>query len=119
MEVIPLDIWQGFLQIIAPIAPHTAEELWYKANNFDTLDYTKSIHLTTWPEFDLSLCLEDSVVIAVQVNGKLRATFETTKDSAEDEVLNKAKDSVAKWLDGVELKFSKVIPNKLVTLVVK
>lgn len=119
VSVIPLEIWNGFLQVIAPITPHTSEELWYKANKFDSSDYTKSIHLTSWPQFDPLLCIEDTVTIAVQINGKLRATFEIAKDSSDEDVLQMAKDSATKWLEGVELKFSKVIPNKLVTLVVK
>ncbi|MEI6728296.1 MAG: NUDIX domain-containing protein [bacterium] len=119
VPIIPLEIWNGFLQVIAPITPHTSEELWYKVNKFDSNDYTKSIHLTSWPEFDPLLCLEDTVTIAVQVNGKLRGTFEIAKDSSDEDVLQMAKESATKWLEGVELKFSKVIPNKLVTLVVK
>ena len=119
LESIPVSIWSGFLKAIAPFAVFTSEELWFKLYNLDSeKDFDKSIHLASWPVFDPSLCIENEVIIAVQVNGKVRAEIKLEKDALEEEVLEKAKEAVAKWLEGKELKFSKVIPNKIVTLAV-
>ncbi len=57
-------------KIIAPVAPFTAERCWVK------LDLPGSVHDQTWPEFDASLDVVEKVVVAVQVNGKLRGTVE-------------------------------------------
>ncbi len=117
-DQIPSNIWKGFLQVLAPFAPHITEELWYKVNGYDKKDYTKSIHLSGWPKFDPVLCVEDEVTIVVQVNGKVRAEFVALKDTSEQELLKKAKEIAAKWLEGKTIKFSKVIPNKMVTFAV-
>jgi 8-oxo-dGTP pyrophosphatase MutT (NUDIX family)/predicted alpha/beta hydrolase family esterase len=116
---IPEWIWNGFLRAIAPFAPFIAEELWYKLNNFDENDAQFSVHLTSWPVFDPEMVVDESVTIAIQVNGKLRGTIQTPKDSPDDLVLDMAQKEVAKWLENQTLKFSKVVPNKIVTLVVK
>ncbi len=117
-ENIPLDIWLGFLQVLAPFAPHISEELWYEFNNFDKTDQTNSIHLSNWPEFDQELTVDDEVIIVVQINGKVRAEFAIWKDALDVEVMQKAREVGQKWLDGKEIKFSKVVPNKMVTFAV-
>jgi leucyl-tRNA synthetase len=109
---IPHDIWQHFVLAIGPFTPHLSEELWSK------LGKKTSAHLEKYPTFDPVLCVDDMVTMVVQINGKVRGQFETAKDSSEKEVITKAKESTAKWLDGATIKFVKVIPNKLVTLVV-
>ena len=118
-EQIPVDIWKGFLQVLAPFAPHIAEELWYTINGFDRTDPTKSIHLSKWPSFDPNLCIDDEVTIVVQVNGKIRGEFTVSKDSPDDLLINKAKDVASKWLLDKQIKFTKVIPNKMVTFAVE
>ena len=118
LDAIPGDIWVGFLQVISPLAPHVTEELWYEYYGFDINDFTKSIHLSSWPKFDAELAKDDLVTIAVQVNGKVRGTFEFETDSSDNVVLEKAKEVVEKWLEGKEIKFSKVVKNKLVSIVV-
>jgi mutator protein MutT len=118
LEVIPGDIWTGYLQVLAPFASHVTEELWYDFHDFDQSDYTKSIHTSSWPKYDPELAKNQEVVIAVQVNGKVRATFEAAADSEDDIILEKAKQEVTKWLEGKEIKFSKVVKNKLVSIVV-
>ncbi len=117
-EEIPEQIWTGFLRAFAPMAPFITEELWYNVNGYDRNDASRSIHLQPWPEYNSELIIEENVTIAVQVNGKLRATFEVPKDSEDQEVLDKAKIKAEKWLQGKEIKFSKVIRNKVVTFAV-
>lgn len=118
VDEIPMFIWAGFLQSISPFAPFISEELWYKLHNFDENESKFSIHLTFYPQANPELCLEDKVTVAVQVNGKLRATLEIPKDLPQDQVLELAKKEAEKWLEDKPLKFSKVIPNKIVSLVV-
>jgi predicted alpha/beta hydrolase family esterase/phosphoglycolate phosphatase-like HAD superfamily hydrolase len=120
LDIIPVSIWSGFLKAIAPFAVFTAEELWFRLYGLDPeTDFEKSIHLSSYPKFDEKFCVENEVIIVVQVNGKVRAEIKLAKDTPEAEVLQKAKESVAKWLEGKEVKFSKVIANKMVTLAVK
>jgi leucyl-tRNA synthetase len=78
-----------------------------------------SIHLDPYfPDYDEALCIDDEITYVVQVNGKVRTEFMIAKDAPETQVLEQAKTAAAKWLDGKTIKFSKVIPGKLVTLVV-
>ncbi|MBC7471735.1 MAG: class I tRNA ligase family protein [candidate division SR1 bacterium] len=109
---IPLDIYEGFIKVVAPFAPHLCEELWSVLGN------KTSIALSKWPTFDPELCIDNVVRYAVQVNGKVRADFEIEANVADVQVLEAAKLSVEKYLEGKTIKFSKIIPRKLVTLVV-
>jgi leucyl-tRNA synthetase/8-oxo-dGTP pyrophosphatase MutT (NUDIX family) len=109
---IPQDIFEGFIQVVAPFAPHLCEELW------SVLGHKTSVALTTWPTFDPELCVDDIVTYAVQVNGKVRADFEIEANASDEQILEKAKGCVEKYLEGKTLRFSKIIPGKLVTLVV-
>lgn len=68
------------MQLIAPFAPHMAEELWQQLGHADL------IHTTQWPAWDSSLITEETMTIIVQVNGKLRAKLELPKDTGEEEV---------------------------------
>lgn len=110
---IPLDIYEGFVQVVAPFAPHLCEELWSVLGN------KTSIALSIWPTFDLELCIDDVVRYAVQVNGKVRADFEIEANASDEQVLEAAKASVEKYMEGKTIKFNKIIPRKLVTLVVE
>ena len=135
---IPIDIWRGFLITLAPFTPHLAEELYQstalhtnsnsekitKEGGHITINHaekkiTKSIHYELWPEYNEALTVEDTLTMAVQVNGKVRAQIEVDAAATEEQILESAKQAASKYLDGKELKFSKIIPGKLVTLVVK
>ncbi|NTW15742.1 MAG: class I tRNA ligase family protein [Candidatus Moranbacteria bacterium] len=106
--------YESFLILLSPFAPHIAEELWAK------LGHTESIFLSSWPEADPALLVADTLTIVVQVNGKVRDTFEVPADIAEDELRAKAlsSDKVRSYLDGKEPKRVIVIPGKLVNVVV-
>ena len=102
------------LHLFNPFAPHMTEELWSQMGNEEFLVSKK------WPEFDPALCVEDSVVIAIQIKGKLRGTMEFPKDSDPEfikaEVL---KSPIAqKHLEGAEPKKIIVVPNKIVNIVI-
>lgn len=104
-----------FIVLLAPFAPHMAEELWDRAGHknsvFDTAE---------WPAWDESLAAAKTVSIAVQVNGKVRAEIEVAVDSDEGEVKGLALEqpNVQRHLDGREPRRVIVVPNKLVNIVV-
>ncbi len=119
LETIPASVWVNFLKVLAPFAPFTAEELWYKFFEFDSKDSSKSIHSSYWPRFSTELCIDEEVTIAIQINGKIRGEIKMPKDSNEQEVLEKAKAKVSNWLQNKQIIFTKIIPNKIVTLAIK
>ena len=112
---IPRTIWEGFVKLISCYAPHLGEELWQK------LGHTKTIAYEAWPMFDESFCKDDTKTIAVMINGKLRATFETAAGTAKDELQKIAlsTDGAKKYCDGKEIVKIVVVPEKLVNIVVK
>ncbi len=103
-----------FVKILSPYAPHLAEELW------ERLGQTEALAYTSWPEVDASALVDDTVTIAVQVNGKVRATIEVAADADKDSILAiaKAHENVARWLEGQTLRREIVVPGRLVNLVV-
>ena len=105
---------QIFVQLLAPTAPHLAEELWHE------LGHPTSVFEAGWPKYDPELIKDDAVEIAIQVNGKLRGTMVMPIDANEDELKTAASDveSVKKHLMGQIVK-TIVVPRKLVNFVVK
>ncbi|MBD3383206.1 MAG: leucine--tRNA ligase [candidate division Zixibacteria bacterium] len=110
-----LFIMQKLVQLIAPLAPHFAEEMW---NRFG---YTDSVFKSAWPVADFDASVADTVTIVVQVNGKLRDQIEMPLDSAKDQVETAVKSSekVKKYLEGKNIIKVIHVPNKLMNLVVK
>ena len=104
-------------QLMAPFTPHLAEEAWQ-----GVLGQKSSIHTSKWPQYDSKYIKEDTATIAVQVNGKLRATLELeTQDSKlKEKVIEKAKENekIKKWIEGKEIKKEIFVPGKLVNFVV-
>ena len=102
------------LKLLAPFAPHTTEELWYKLGN------KKSIHISDWPICNDKLLVEDEVNIIVQVNGKVRSSLKVQKDLNEGVLEAQVKEipEVKKWLEGKSIKKVIVVKNKLVSIVV-
>ncbi len=105
--------WNAFLQLLAPFAPHVCEELWAKAGN------ESSVHLSTWPEFDPAQLAEDTVTVAVQINGKLRGTVEAAAGIGEEELIAAARGAVGERLVGAVISRTVVVPKKLVNFVVE
>ncbi|MFA5830371.1 MAG: leucine--tRNA ligase [Candidatus Paceibacterota bacterium] len=113
-ENIERGMFEGFLKLLTPFAPHIAEELWHEAGN-DTFIYNEP-----WPKHDDAKIIEDMMTIAVQVNGKLRATFEIEGDASEEEVKRKALEQkeMTKWVGENIPKKVIYVKNKLVSIVV-
>jgi leucyl-tRNA synthetase len=113
-ESISKDQYEIILKLLAPFAPYFTEELWVSLGN------KKSIHLSSWPEFDPALIVKDEVNIMVQVNGKVRGSFTSSADADNATLETKAKevDEVKKWLDGKKIIKVIVVPKRLVNFVV-
>lgn len=106
---------EGFVKMLAPIAPHVGEELWSILGHDTTITYQP------WPSFDPSLLEEDVVEIVVQVNGKVRAKIEIPKDmsKADMEATALANDNIKAAVEGKDVKKVIVVPQKLVNIVAK
>lgn len=105
----------SFLQILAPFAPHFCDELWEQLGN------TQSVFASSWPEADENLMQDETIKIAVQVNGKVRNVIEVAADTSEDEIKKTAlaSEAVCKWTDGKEIVKVIYVAGKMVSVVVK
>ncbi|MES2215830.1 MAG: class I tRNA ligase family protein, partial [Patescibacteria group bacterium] len=107
--------YQILLQLIAPFAPHVAEELWSLQGN------KKSIHLSQWPQFDPSLVIDTEATIVVQVNGKTRSSFVATLNSSKEFLEKTAQElpEIKKWTEGKSVIKVVVVPGRLINIVIK
>ncbi|MEK9153082.1 MAG: class I tRNA ligase family protein, partial [Patescibacteria group bacterium] len=112
-EEIAVDILEKFLLILAPFAPHLAEELW------QGLGHSESIFLEKWPDYDISLIIDEKINLIVQINGKARGSVEVIRDVEEQEVVGLVKNDskISKWFIGQDIKKTIFIKNKLVNFV--
>ena len=112
--VLPKHVIETFVLLLAPFAPHLAEELW------ERLGHQKSLAFETWPVHDEALAKQDHVTIAIQINGKLRDTVEAQADTGKDALLAmaKAQPKVQSLITGKQIRREIVVPGKLVNLVV-
>jgi leucyl-tRNA synthetase len=102
------------LVLLAPIAPHITEELWY------TRGHTESIHLQTWPEADPEVAADQTVTLVVQVNGKVRARLDVSPDIDEEAAVAAAMgaERIQEWLAKGEVRKVIARPPNLVNLVI-
>jgi leucyl-tRNA synthetase len=100
--------------LVAPMMPHLAEELWSQ------LGHETLVANTPWPTFDEGLTVDNSVKLAVQVNGKVRDTIEVAKDMPKDEIekIALANEKVVKFTDGKTIRKVIVVPGRIVNIVV-
>jgi leucyl-tRNA synthetase len=122
-ETKPASVLRTFLQLLAPFAPHLAEELWAKltANSkLETQNSKLALAYAPWPQVDPALLVEDTLEIPVQVNGKLRDVIKvsTDADNAALEAAAKASEKVKPFLEGKTIKKVIVVPRKLVNIAV-
>lgn len=113
-ENIEAQEYETLLKLLAPFTPHMTEELW------SLLGHTTSIHREKWPVFDEDKLQSNSVMIVVQVNGKVRAQFEAFANIGEKEAIEIAQDlpEIEKWVGENPVKKAIYIPGKLVNFVI-
>lgn len=115
VDVIPTPYAEGFVKMLAPIAPHIAEELWQLLGHEGTISFAQ------WPTYDETKLVDDEVEIAVQVAGKVRAKIVVAKDASKEDIekVALADEKVQEYMAGKSLVKVIVIPGKLVNIVVK
>lgn len=112
---VPQSLYEKLLLILAPFAPHIAEELWA------TLGHTDLIARAKWPEYDEVLTVDDEVTIPVQVNGKLRdtLTMQATASKEDIERTARASEKVQKCIAGKEIIRVVIVPGRMCNIVVQ
>lgn len=104
--------FKTLLTLLNPVAPHITEEIW------QVVGYEGRIYQTTWPEYEEAKTIEATIEIAVQINGKTRATLFIARDEAKDSVIAKAKEIIADKLTGNIVK-EIYVPGRIVNIVMK
>ncbi len=109
------EVLEQLVILLAPFAPHVAEELWHSALGHDT-----TVNDAKWPEWNEEYLKENTANYAVSFNGKARFTIQVPADMPKDEVekLALSHESSAKWLDGKTVRKIIVVPNKIVNIVI-
>jgi len=116
---VPREKWQEAIQklllMMAPSAPHMAEELWHR------LGYAYSIHNAPWPEWEEEKAREEEITLVVQVNGKLRSKITLPVNTVKEDAIAAAmqNERVKTCLEGKTLADTIYVPNKVVNLVIK
>jgi len=106
---------ESLLQLLAPFAPHMAEELWQQLGHED------SIHISEWPKYDENFLISKTAAVVVQVNGKLRAQLEVPADADEAFVTEaaKANEKVQTYIGGKEVVKTIYVAGKILNIVVR
>ncbi|WP_062354848.1 leucine--tRNA ligase [Bacillus kwashiorkori] len=113
VEELPKTYMEGFLQLLSPICPHIAEELWEKLGNNDSITYTE------WPVYSEEKLIDNEVEIVIQINGKVRAKKLVASDMTKEELEKIAleDETVKNQLDGKTIRKVISVPGKLVNIV--
>jgi leucyl-tRNA synthetase len=113
-SAVPRELAENFTLMLAPFAPHIAEEIWSR------LGHTKSLTRRPWPSYDPAKLVDAMMELPVQVNGKLRDKITIAADAGDDEIFAKAiaAEKVIPWIEGKEIKKKLYVPKRLVNLVV-
>ena len=104
--------YRTFLLLLNPVAPHITEEIW------NTCGYEGYVYQQTWPEYDEAKTVENTIEIAVQINGKTRGVVALPVDADKETALSKAKEVVADKLTGTIIK-EIYVPKKIINIVMK
>lgn len=105
--------FKTLLLLLNPVAPHITEELW------EILGFEGYVYNQTWPEFDEAKTVESTIEIAVQINGKVKATIKVAADGSKDDIINMAKAELGDRIEGKEIVKEIYVPGRIVNIVVK
>ncbi|WP_347301342.1 leucine--tRNA ligase [Dolosigranulum savutiense] len=113
-DSLPLEYMQGFIKLLAPIAPHVGEELWHKLTGSED-----SISYEAWPTYDEDKLVEDTVEVVFQINGKVRGKQTASRTISKDDLeeLALSDDNIKAHLEGKTVRKVIVVPGKLVNIV--
>ena len=113
VDALPYEYIEGFVQLLAPIAPHMGEELWAILGNEGGISYAK------WPTYDEAALVEDEIEVVFQVNGKVRAKTNVARDLAKEDLEKLALENelIKENIEGKTVRKVIVVPNKLVNIV--
>ena len=111
---VPKETMKTFLRLLAPYAPHIAEEIWERFGESELIAYA------AWPTYDPEVLKRETVTIVVQVNGKLRSRIELPVDATNEEVEEAAlaDERIQKHIEGKTVRKFIVVPNRLANIVV-
>ncbi len=112
--VISKSDYEILVKLLSPFAPHVTEELWNMMKN------KGSVHTAPWPKYDTLKLVDNSFIIMIQVNGKVRGSIEIASNESDERVKEMALNlpEIKKWTDGKEIKKVIVIKNKVVNIVI-
>lgn len=113
VDALPYEYIEGFVQLLAPIAPHMGEELWTILGNAEGISYA------AWPTYDESALVEDEIEVVFQINGKVRGKANVSRDLPKDELEKIAmnNETIKENIAGKTVRKVIVVPNKLVNIV--
>jgi leucyl-tRNA synthetase len=116
-DAVPKEIAEDYILLLAPFAPHLAEELWSKLGHEESLAYEE------WPEFKEEYLKSDTIEYPVQINGKVREQIQVPAEKAKDKEfvigLAKQQEKVQKYLDGSTIVKEIFVPGRIINLVIK
>jgi leucyl-tRNA synthetase len=116
-DAVPKEIAEDYILLLAPFAPHLAEELWSKLGHEESLAYEE------WPEFKEEYLKSDTIEYPVQINGKVREQIQVPAEKAKDKEfvigLAKQQEKVQKYLDGSTVVKEIFVPGRIINLVIK
>ncbi|APZ48635.1 leucine--tRNA ligase [Jeotgalibaca sp. PTS2502] len=112
-KALPVEYVKGFVQLLAPIAPHLAEEIWEKLGNSDSISYV------AWPGYDEDYLVEDEVEVVFQVNGKVKSRAKVYASLSKDELTDVAMqdEKIKEEIAGKTIRKVIAVPGKLVNIV--
>ena len=113
-QSLKIENWKTLIKLLAPFAPHLAEELWQRLGGKD------SVHNQKWPKYDPKLIKKEKVTLVIQINGKLRDKVDLESEISEKEAKELAlkREKIKKWIEGKEIKKVIFVPGKLINIVV-
>ena len=114
VDGLPVDYVKGFIQLLAPVAPHLGEELWHRITGSE-----EGISYVTWPTFDEAKLVSDEIEVVFQINGKVRGKAQASRSISKDDLEKLALDNqnIQDHLEGLTVRKVIVVPGKLVNIV--